>query len=264
MSASVSASNPVDEGVAGAIESREIGIPAEFVDGYRWPMHTHPDEHELLWAITGRVTVVTPRAHFVAPRGASVWIPAGVPHDVHASGDSSIRCSWFDDRIAAPTLTTTTVLVTPTLFDRVLEYAMLTELEPDERDRAEAFALDLLRPARTQPVELPRPRSPWLVAVTDALLRNPADTRSVEQWAEGSAVSTRTFARRFTAETGMGFARWRSELRHLVAVQRLTTGEPVSAVARSVGFESQASFTTAFHRMAGVTPGAYARRAAAR
>ena len=244
----------------GSIESLPIDVPVTQTEGQRWPQHVH-DDHELLHAHTGRVTVRTPHAHYAVPRGASIWLPAGVPHDVHAAAGSSLRCSWFGADLAPAGLGTVTVLVTPPLFDRVLEHVMARDLTPAERRRAEAFALDLLRPATALDVELVRPRRPWLVVVTDALALDPADDRTLADWAQLCSVSPRTFARRFAEETGTSFARWRTELRLATAVQRLSTGEPVAAVARTVGFGSQAAFTTAFRRGLGVTTGAVARGA---
>ena len=49
----------------------------------------------------------------------------------------------------------------------------------------------------------------------------------------------------------------------LLAGRRLTRGEPVGAIAHSLGYESESAFRTAFKRTMGSTPRHHARREAA-
>lgn len=236
------------------LESIDILTTAE---GAHWGAHTH-DDHELLSAITRSVTVVTPEAVYIAPRGTSVWIPAGVVHEVTAVPGNSMRCTWFEPDAGAALTRQIVVTTVPPLLDQVLaELGRYTD--PLRRARAEAFALDLLADSRDAGVGLPTPTSPWLRAVTDALIADPADRRTVDAWAAHSAVSVRTFMRQFAAETGMTLSRWRSELRLQLAMSMLANGTEVGRTARAVGFESLAAFSSAFRRRTGVSPRAFAR-----
>lgn len=236
------------------LDSIDILTTAE---GAHWEAHSH-DDHELLSAITRSVTVVTPDAVFIAPRGTSVWIPAGVVHEVTAVPGNSMRCTWFEPDAGAALTTRVVVTRVPPLLDQVLvELGRYTG--PARRARAEAFALDLLADSREAEVGLPTPASPWLRAVTDALIADPADRRTVDAWAVQSAVSVRTFMRQFSAETGMAFSRWRSELRLHLAMSLLANGTEVGRTARAVGFESHAAFSAAFRRHTGVAPRTFAR-----
>lgn len=244
-----------------ATDTRTIEIPADQADGECWPAHAH-DAHELMWAVSGRLSVTTPDAHFAVPPGASIWIPAGVEHEVRAAAGCRLQCTWLARQADLHERRTTSVLVTPPLFDRVMEHLLSAPLDAEERRRAEAFAVDLLRPTRSVDVDVPRPRTPALVAVADALARDPADRRTVQEWAASCAVSTRTFTRAFQQETGRGFAAWRRDLRIRAAMQRLAAGEPPGAVARATGFAAQASFTTTFREVTGTTPAAFARASA--
>lgn len=244
-----------------ATDTRTIEVPREWVDGECWPAHAH-DAHELMWAVSGRLGVTTPEAHFAVPPGASIWIPAGVEHEVRAEAGCRLQCTWIAPQADLNGRRTTSVLVTPPLFDRVMEHLISASLDAGERRRAEAFAVDLLRRTRSVDVDVPRPHTPALVAVADALARDPSDRRTVEEWAAVCAVSSRTFTRAFRQETGRGFAAWRRDLRVRAAMQRLAAGEPPGAVARATGFATQASFTTAFREATGTTPAAFARAAA--
>ncbi|PJJ62373.1 helix-turn-helix domain-containing protein [Compostimonas suwonensis] len=240
------------------IRSREIDTARDARDGDRWEPHVH-DEHELLWASTDRITVITPEAVHLVPPGASVWIPAGVVHEVHVPPGNRMHCTWFAAARPPGGLTRTAVLVTPPLLAHVLNHVMTTSLAADERDRAESFALDVLAHSPEVAVDIPQPTTAWLTHVVAALVADPSDKRSIRQWAAECNVGLRTFSRHFQAETGMSFSRWRAELRHRTAMQLLASGAGVRGVAHAVGFDSVSSFTTAFRKQTGTTPAAFAR-----
>ncbi|MGG7464145.1 AraC family transcriptional regulator [Plantibacter sp. YIM 135347] len=241
------------------LASHRIDTPRSQLEGQSWPLHAHR-AHELLWGIDGLVTVSTPSAVYAVPGGASIWIPADVPHEVHAGAGSSLLCSWFAADEPRNGLDEVSVLVPPVLLDHVLTHLMQDGLSDAARANAEAFALDLLEPTPRLRVDLPLPTSPWLRVVTDAIIADPSNARTVEAWAEECSVSVRTLMRRFATETGMPLSRWRADARIRFAIQRLTLGDGVQSVARATGFRTAAAFGAAFRRRTGVTPGMFARR----
>lgn len=239
------------------LHSVEIATPALRDEGEHWETHAH-DEHELLSSISAVVTVATDQAIFVVPRGAAIWIPAQTPHAVHASAGNVMRCTWFLRGAVPDALTLPTVLTTSTLLEDVLAH-LHTEYSdpgraPARRARAEAFALDLLSLGARPDAGLPQPHTPWLRRVTLALSGAPGDSRAVDDWARACAVSTRTFSRRFRDETGMSFSHWRSQLRMQAAMAALSAGAGVAVVARRVGYDSAAAFSTAFRDRVGASP----------
>lgn len=243
------------------LHSIEIATPSRDEAGDRWAAHDH-DEHELLSSVTGAVTVTTDHAVFVVPRGAAIWIPARAAHAVHASPGNVMRCTWFlpgavPDALARPAVLTTSSLLDDVLAHLSSEYSD-PERAPERRARAEAFALDLLSLGARPDAGLPQPRTPWLRAVTLTLSGAPGDARTVEEWARVSAVSPRTFARRFREETGMSFSRWRVQLRMQAAMAALAAGAGVAVVARRVGYDSPAAFSTAFRDSVGASPREFA------
>jgi AraC-like DNA-binding protein len=70
-------------------------------------------------------------------------------------------------------------------------------------------------------------------------------------------MGRRAFTRAFRRETGMSFGEWRQQACLLVALPRLAAGQPVTAVALDLGYESPAAFSTMFKRLLGMAPSQY-------
>jgi AraC family transcriptional activator FtrA len=83
----------------------------------------------------------------------------------------------------------------------------------------------------------------------------------VARLARRSAMSPRTFARRFREETGTTPHRWLLHQRVLAAQQRLeTTTDSIDEVASAVGLQTAATLRFHFRRILRTTPTAYRRR----
>jgi transcriptional regulator GlxA family with amidase domain len=89
---------------------------------------------------------------------------------------------------------------------------------------------------------------------------NLADQHSVASLATLAHMSTRTFARRFVAETGVTPMQWLTSQRVLHARLLLeTTDASIDEIAATCGFGSATLFRHHFSREVGVTPSAYRR-----
>jgi transcriptional regulator GlxA family with amidase domain len=83
---------------------------------------------------------------------------------------------------------------------------------------------------------------------------------TVEQLAGLAAMSPRTFARRFVAETGTTPQRWLTGQRILLAQHLLEdTDETIDLIAERAGFGNAATFRHHFRSWRGTTPNAYRR-----
>ncbi|MFI6431806.1 GlxA family transcriptional regulator [Rhodococcus oryzae] len=86
-------------------------------------------------------------------------------------------------------------------------------------------------------------------------------THSIESLAARSTMSTRTFARKFAAETGTTPVKWLTTQRVLLAQQLLEeTGYGLEEIAGRCGFGSGALLRHHFHRQVGLAPADYRRR----
>lgn len=108
----------------------------------------------------------------------------------------------------------------------------------------------------------------WFAALADrqlgmvlnAVHAEPAHPWTLPALAARACMSRSTFARKFrdtVGETPMDYVtRWRM----LLAAERLaTTGDPVSVIAPSLGYESDSAFSAAFKRVMGCPPRQYGR-----
>ncbi len=112
----------------------------------------------------------------------------------------------------------------------------------------------------------------WLFALADkqmaaamtALHADPAHPWTLQALAERAGMSRSTFAQRFKATVGTPPMDYLTRWRMLLAKDRLANSRaPVSAIALSLGYESESAFSTAFKRVMGCSPRQYSRGRAA-
>lgn len=219
-----------------------------------WPPHRHP-EHELLWSERGVLTMrIEGRRWSVAP-GTGLWIPAGTEHAGTATEGAVARTTFFAPEGLKQSWHRPTGLSLSHVVRELLVHLGQTSMTEDQRLRAQQVCIDML--LRTSPVHLdvPVPSDPRLSELVEAVLDDPADDRSLEQWAARLNLSSRTLTRAFAAEIAMSFARWRRMVRMRAAIAQLADGASVKVVARRVGYSSTSAFVAAFHKTAGCTPG---------
>ena len=101
---------------------------------------------------------------------------------------------------------------------------------------------------------------PRLAAAIGAMHSEPGNRWTLPTLARKAGMSRSSFARTFKATVGTSPIDYLIQWRMMLASKRLVDGGlPISAIARSVGYESEAAFSTAFKREMGCSPRAYAR-----
>ncbi len=231
----------------------------DFPNGFVIAPHSHP-RAQLIYAADGVMRVISPLGAWVVPPLRAVWIPAGIEHEVRMSGPVAMRTLYVDPKAAPAALAGCTVIEVTTLLRALILRAVEEPIEYDERSAAGlvmALILAELARAITVPLRIPLPSDARLAALCRALLDDPGETETLDDWAERVGASARTLARLFQRETGMGFTQWRQQVRIADAVGRLARGEPVARVAESLGYSSASAFTAMFRRTLGATPRQY-------
>ncbi len=236
-----------------------IARATDYPDRHLIAAHWHP-RAQLLYARNGIMTVTTEAGIFVVPPQRAVWVPARLVHQVRASGRLEMR-SLYIDEAAAPGLPggCCVVTVSPLLRELIMAAVALAPCRPADGRAAHVMSLilDEIRAQRSAPLHLPEPQDGRLKRIAAALRAEPGDGRTLAAWGDLVGASARTLARRFQAETGLSFARWRQQARLLEALVRLAGGAAVTTVALDLGYDSPSAFIAMFRRALGTTPARY-------
>ncbi|WP_369256074.1 helix-turn-helix transcriptional regulator [Streptomyces sp. R35] len=151
----------------------------------------------------------------------------------------------------------TVLTVGPLLRELILAYTHTPHDDSPERGLLRAVLLDQLRASPQQPLHLPTPTAPQLIAVCEILRTNPADGRTLAVLGREVGAGDRTLSRLFKADLGMTFPQWRTQLRLYHALVLLAENTPVTAVAHLCGWSSASAFIDVFRRTFGHTPGTH-------
>ncbi|HEY6898622.1 MAG TPA: helix-turn-helix transcriptional regulator [Rhodocyclaceae bacterium] len=220
-------------------------------------VHSHP-WCQLSYAISGVLGVRTPDGDYVAPPRYAVWVPPEVPHQVVNRRPAEMRSLYLEPDVASTLPGSCTVLeITPLVRELIRKVSRLPVKydQAGAAGRLVAVLLDELAGLPQAAFTLPLPQDRRLLTIYSALQEQPADPRTLEQWAAVAGASERTLARLFHRDTGMSFGDWRQRLRLLLSLDALEAGDSVTAVALAHGYESTSAFIAAFRSTFGGTPG---------
>jgi len=226
---------------------------------YVLPRHVHK-RGQLLYAVTGVVTVATDEGSWVVPPRRALWIPAGVAHEVRMSGAVSTRSAYVRDQAAALLPAHCRVIGVSLLLHALLLEAvdLPAEYALDGRDgRVMALLLDEIAAMPALALNTPLPRDPRLARLCRALIAAPALEIDIDAMAHKAGMSRRSFTRLFRQQTGMSFSAWRQQACLLAALTRLGGGDSITQVAVDLGYSSASAFTAAFRRVLGAAPSRY-------
>ncbi|MEE8227818.1 MAG: helix-turn-helix transcriptional regulator [Kiloniellales bacterium] len=238
-----------------------IALASDHPEPHHFPPHSHL-RAQLVFASAGVMTVRTAEGTWVVPPQQAVWVPPRVVHAVASDGPMAMRTLYLHPSATDGLPTNCCVVTVPPFLREVILHAVTLPPDyPPEGPEARLMAVipDQLRALKAEPLHLPMPSDRRLRKITDGLTGNPADGRTLGDWARSAGASERTLARHFRRETGMTFGSWRQRLRLLTAIARLAEGRPVTAVAYDLGYESPSAFVAMFRRELGSPPGRYMR-----
>ena len=116
---------------------------------------------------------------------------------------------------------------------------------------------------------LPPGQRGWLAGLRDNVVGRglgllhgaPAHPWTIDELADGVAMSRSAFADRFTAFVGQPPMQYLAQWRMQLAARRLATSNAkVATIAEEVGYDSETAFSRAFKRLMGVSPAAWRAR----
>lgn len=226
-------------------------------------LHEHR-RHQLAIAGGGCFTVIAKGEAFIVPASRAIFIPAGIAHSIRNRGRTRL-CGIYLAPEAVRRLPTACAVFETTPLLRELVFAAMGLPEryaPDEpAGRLVAVIIDQLRDLVPEKARrLPIPTDRRLAAIAGALIDDPADCRSLDDWARVVGASARTLLRLFQAETGLSFDEWRTQVRVSAAIAWLHEGRRVTDVALDLGYESPSAFIAMFRKQTGFSPRRYVSR----
>lgn len=251
------------EAPPGVAAPRPMTVRAQSIPPrHYFPEHFH-DWNQMVYAISGVLTVAIEGQSFVISPEQAVWLPTGLKHRVGTLLGAEFRSLWIADEAGQGFPPGATVFaVAPLLKALIVEATAIEGHEGDDgyAQRVTELIFDQLRRARALPVALPWPRGESsLTVLCEALYANPADPRGLEAWSRELGMSERTLARRFEAELAMSLRSWRRRLRLFKAIELLGGGLDVTRTAMELGYGSTSAFVFAFRTSMGCSPQAYVR-----
>ena len=230
-------------------ESEAPELPTE------WAPHSHP-RHELVWVHGGTLTARIGDRVFTVSDGRGLWLPAGEVHAGRLTARVELHNAFFaPERTPLAFAGPTAIAMTPVL-ESLLAHLATSGLDAAARARAEAVVFDVLEPSEQQ-LALQLPGDRRIDAIAEALLADPSDNRTLEEWALALQTSERTITRAFRSSTGLSFVQWRRALRVHEALALLGSGHGVQATSELLGYAQSSTFIAAFRRVMGSTPGVF-------
>ncbi|PLZ03237.1 AraC family transcriptional regulator [Burkholderia sp. WAC0059] len=218
--------------------------------------HAH-DWAQVLYAVSGVMWVETGREALVVPPQRAVWLPPGTVHAIRMMSAVQMRNLYLHERYVRHLSRRHDVFEVNGLLRELITTLAEREAELDETYLQTAYRLTVMELERArshvQRIPLPGTADRRLAMLCEAVIVNPSLEVSFEQHAASVGASSRTLSRLFRRELGSGFAEWRRQVQLAVAVSRLAEGQPVSRVARSLGY-LPSSFSDMFRRELGAAP----------
>ena len=233
-----------------------VTLAWEYASGHHVVEHFH-DEDQLVYAVSGVMTVRTSKAIWVVPARRAVWVPAKLAHAIDMAGTVAMKTLYLAPRLVKGLPRDCCVLhVSPLLQELVLRACVLGRLRRGTQKESHVVALlrDELEDARALPVQLPTLQDPRAQILADALMADPSDKRPLDELCRNAGASKRTIERAFRRETGMTFGKWRQQLSLVHGMRILASGAKVTTAALDAGYDSTSAFIAMFRRALGTTP----------
>lgn len=246
------AEHPVPGDASRVIVTRRTRYPR----GHFIEPHWHA-RGQLVYAVEGTMTVRARRRAWIVPPDRALWMPPRTVHEIRTHSAVEMHSLYLNAPASAAMPAASVVLeVTPLMRELVVRAVALPAHHDDAGDEGLLMRLLFAELARLRhcALDLPLPASGDLARLCDRILADLSSRRPCAHDADEMGTSTRTLYRRFLAETGITFARWKQQARLLEAIRRLAGGAPVTTVALDLGYGSTSAFSTMFRRSLGVSP----------
>jgi len=240
------------------IDSQKPVLPywKQVNDAFCSESHSHP-RGQFIFAIKGITRVVTKQGIYLVPTQQAFWCPPNHDHTLIFPGKVDIANLFIDPQWAKLLPMEQQVFdVSPLLKELILKAINIGEnYSPQSKEhRLMEVILDEIQGLKVSPLSLPGTEHRKLQKIMSNILENPANNKTVEQWADSVHLSKRTLARLFKQEVNMTFTEWRMHARLFYALERLYEGDSVTTISLDLGYNTPSSFIVAFRNILGKSP----------
>ncbi len=237
-----------------------VRLVADEVETQETPTHRH-ERGQLVMPIKGVITNRIKQALWMVPPQTAVWIPSQIWHSNQLFAGSEVYMVFVDAKCIDLPDEVCILSISPLVSELIIHLAkrgIQYHIDNASENLVDVL-LDELPKMPTEQFDFPTPDEPRIKKIADALLANPADRKTVSQWASNVAMSERSLSRLVVKHTGLTFGKWRAQLHIVMSLQQLTCGKSVQEVSESLGYESVSAFITFFKKVLGKSPGQYMR-----
>ncbi|GGY76952.1 AraC family transcriptional regulator [Cellvibrio zantedeschiae] len=223
---------------------------------YTMGLHSHA-EGQFFMLLRGTAVYITEQGEWLMTPMHPCWVPPKTAHGVRSRGEIEGIAVIAGEEYCDGLPREMSIIKTNQLIHALLEKMSRSEDDSLCVQHLWAVLKDEILQAEYDDLHLPVPQDERLRALTQLIVENPADSRSLEQWAAKVNLAERTLIRKFRAETGMSLVAWRQRARVIQAIRLLNAGSTVTDTALSVGYDSLSAFISVFKQITGVSPMQY-------
>lgn len=220
--------------------------------------HAHP-ESELILNIKGNVSCLINNTIWIIPQQCALFIPGNVIHQTRCTANTEY-CLIFVNPERIRLSDTCSFFRMSSLLKEMVLYMSKMPVNYYENTADLLFSnatLNTLEQLQAAGFSMPIPYTEKLSMIADALMVNPAERTTLQQWAKKMGMSDRSLARLVIKETGLTFGQWRQQFQITTALRKLESGDSIQQIAWDLGYESVTAFISMFKKNFGKPPKKY-------
>ncbi|MGF1739916.1 helix-turn-helix transcriptional regulator [Vibrio profundum] len=199
----------------------------------------------------------------ISPCDHAIWIPPNIEHQSQYK-QAQRYCSIYIEPEHALRMPSDPCIVAidPVSKSILGQFSAwgTNHIDGHREQRLAHVLIDQFSHAPTMPDFLPNSQDKLLAPILTELQQNPADKRTLKEWASVAYTTERTLARRCKKELNMTFNDWKQRLLFITALRMLKQSTSVQDIAFELGYSSSSAFIAMFRRHAGTSPEQYTRQ----
>lgn len=223
--------------------------------------HQHPPG-QIIYCIQGSIRVQTQTKSesrfWYLPAQQGIWVPPNLLHAAEIEAKSHFVSLYIEETLANKGSKEVMGFQVSNLLRELIMECSHTDFSKEtiseKEKRLYLCMFDQLENAKHDTVNFPLPNDQRLQKLLNMLLKDPSNKDSVSELGKKVGASSKTLSRLLDTEFQLSFTDLRNRIRILHASKALDSNLPIVNVALSLGFSSQAAFTTLFKKYVGITP----------